>query len=100
MGETIHHRLERARAEIARLTEAKRHFSALADAKGKENVALRAEVEQLRADLKENREDRGENERLWAALTEIANYHDDEPGTWMRMKAERALEQRVEGGTR
>jgi hypothetical protein len=34
-----------AAAEIARLQEAKRHFSALADAKGKENVALRAALE-------------------------------------------------------
>lgn len=34
--------LAKAKIEIARLAEAKRHFSELADAKGKENVALRA----------------------------------------------------------
>lgn len=40
-------------AEIARLQEAKRHFSALADAKGKENVTLRQEIERLRATIKQ-----------------------------------------------
>lgn len=41
--------MARAADEIGRLQEAKRHFSALADAKGKENVELRQENERLRS---------------------------------------------------
>lgn len=41
-----------------------------------------------------------EIERLRAALNEIANYYDDQPGEWMRGRAARALayEQSAAGG--
>lgn len=45
------HEIAKRDAEIDRLQEAKRHFSALADAKGKENVALLAANLQMRTAL-------------------------------------------------
>lgn len=55
--QTIRKHLLEAHAEIERLQEAKRRFSALADAKGKENVELRQQNERLRAALKQIADD-------------------------------------------
>lgn len=48
--------IRKLKAEIARLQESKRHFSALADAKGKENVVLRAENARLQGIIENMRE--------------------------------------------